>query len=744
MKYLRSGVVFFGALYCIHFSVGATQSQMLTGRHPEATTPGKLSAKYTVTFRNESDHIDAVLRRTAHNCMNEFGPGEIALQAMSSSAPYVLEDSNNLFHGCTDSAKTVTWQLIDETGVILDEITFNHYKVVAMPGAPWETEITTKYHNVKAWCDGGDICSDNGPHFHTASIVMEALYPDKFQLAPITILSPASNARFLDTAQIEIWGTGEPGQTIVSSRDGDVVKINDGGDWKNPRSFYALPGAYSVDAAYLINGRRIKAVSRSFSVEKSVVIDSPSGSGQTFSPENTIDISGRAAPHSMLNYTISDSHQFGIIPVKPDGTWSYKNTDGEFYENFPGKHTFTVTQSLSGYSDSRASIDFNTPIEQPIKIIEPMDMSIHDADYTFIPAGKGEPGAQVEYSVYTLLPASRGRSGTDVKYPVQRAPGSDCPEPVPVDSRGDWLGCSLTLSKPGQYFITATQSKKGIKLSEDTSRFIVDTEMKITEPANNAWLDDSDPVIIKGTGQPRKSIDCFLDDSRVTGTNVDGAGNWQCQITFDSGKHVVSAKNKEGNGSERTYFAARPLTVIPGADSWLSGPVTLKGTKDSRATVQYILNDNPPVEAAIAGGTDWQTAPLSLTPGRYTLSVYYLLENEKGPAIKRTFYVAHLPAITTPTNNQTILTHAFYAITGTGEPGATVDVSLMDGWYPIDSTTVTDDGQWSVQGPPSGTGTYQLTVSQHRSGFDIGHVAQVVTVLEQTATKSISQHTRVK
>lgn len=683
----------------------AAPEKTLPGASEEAPQPINRSADYNVTVVNKSDYITAVLRRTDYHCMTSHGMGPDQLTIPpGESRSFSLTDKDTLFSSCHNATKSVYWSLDYNGGNSIDNIEFNHYFITLHA---WRTEITTKNGTVKAWCDGRS-CSDNGGILQTgnSTIEMDALYSSAFQLSPITITSPANGAKLLDTSRVTIGGTAVAGQTVVSGinrADSGTVTVDPRGNWQNPNGFLQSPGTYSADAAYVVNGRKVRPASNTFYVDKAVVIDFPLGD-ETLAPGQMLGVEGRAAVAGTLTYTLSGTPLSGPIAVKPNGTWGYRNTDATLHQ-YAGTHTFTVTQTLPGYPTSSASVNITLPRIKPVKITNPVDQSVHDADYTFAPQGVGEPGAQVTYQV----PGISGGRGT-----------------APVGSDGRWQGSAITLSSPNSYTMTAVQDEDG---SQDTSRFSVDAAIKISAPDDNAWLSPG-ALALKGTGQPGESVNCYDGPMRVGGSSVGGDGRWQCNLSLGSGKHVLRASSSGGSNAYRTCFVASPLTLTrPRAGAWLTSPVTAEGTRDAQTPVSYVLNNQAPALAP-SSDTRWNTPPLSLSPGRYTLVVYPTLEGEKGPAITRTFYVAHAPAVTEPANHQSVLTQTRYAINGTGEPGATVDVSLLHGWYPIGTVQVGDDGTWSTRGPASGTGDYILTVAQHKNGFNLGTTDTTVTVVD--------------
>ncbi|AMZ77722.1 hypothetical protein A4308_12180 [Enterobacter sp. ODB01] len=228
---------------------------------------------------------------------------------------------------------------------------------------------------------------------------------------------------------------------------------------------------------------------------------------------------------------------------------------------------------------------------------------------------------------------------------------------------------------------------------------------------------------------------------RVT-ANVD-YGTWNCQYFMPAaGKHTFSTKfdppiNGDAN-PEYTYMIAAPLTITSPPDNALvNSPVTLSGQQQSGATVTY-TSDNCGSGTAGSNGSAWTTSPIT-GAGRCAFSFIQTWQGLSSPVVSRTLTLAAAPDVKVPAQNVPEGTR--YAISGTGEPGATIDISLDNGWYAIDSVTVRSDGQWQAvnPGPSSGSGEYRLTIRQKKNGVDLGMQEKIINV---TGTGTPSQASR--
>lgn len=262
----------------------------------------------------------------------------------------------------------------------------------------------------------------------------------------------------------------------------------------------------------------------------------------------------------------------------------------------------------------------------------------------------------------------------------------------------------------------------------------------ISLPTNNSWLTPGSTTL-SGTVTPVSipRVQCYVDNQPSGAVaNVSDNGTWSCNVAINTtGKHTVTAKSTQPlpleKDASRTYMVASPLTITAPDDNQLVlPPVTLEGKQQGGATVAY-ESDHCGSGTATSNGNTWTTPPLSAT-GLCTFSFNQTWQGMTSPPVTRTLTLAAVPHITDPA--ESVPEGTRYPISGTGEPGATVDISLDDGWYPIDSVAVDATGHWSVQnyGPSSGSGEYTLTVSQAKNDQILGSQEVTLTVTDEQTT----------
>ncbi|WP_439413049.1 hypothetical protein [Enterobacter ludwigii] len=350
---------------------------------------------------------------------------------------------------------------------------------------------------------------------------------------------------------------------------------------------------------------------------------------------------------------------------------------------------------------------------RPLTVTEPQANSRHEADYTLTPAGTATPGATVSFS---LAGCPAGRS-TDCTLPAVTA-GSD----------GNWRAASRTLTISSGYTLTVTQTIDGHPgpNNPQTRTFTVndaDVNSQISTPPSLSWVDAGLTVNVFGSVTPAADaakLRCYMDgsDTGVTPNIQGSAGSWGCRFPAPlAGKHTFSGRvepeHPADNDAVYTYMIAAPLTVTaPAAGAKLYPPVTLSGTQQAGSAVRW-TSDHCGSGTAVSTGGSWTTSPVS-GQDACTFSFTQTWQEMTSPPVTRALTLEPPPVLTSPAD---VAQDTRYPLAGKGEPGATIDVSLEDGWYPIDAVTVGPDGRWSSQdGPVSGSGEYTLTLKQTMAG----------------------------
>ena len=235
----------------------------------------------------------------------------------------------------------------------------------------------------------------------------------------------------------------------------------------------------------------------------------------------------------------------------------------------------------------------------------------------------------------------------------------------------------------------------------------------ITAPIDGSTIADNTPVIT-GTGEPGATVTVSLDGTELGDIVVGDDNTWQIPVTtpLDDGEHTATAVQTDEAGNESNAAASTftidatapvPPVVVQPANGSTTGPSpTVTGTAEDGADIEVFI-DGTSIGTAVANDQGaWQlpvTTPLA--GGSHTVYAIATDEagNESGQSNTNTFTVdataPAAPVIIAPANGATI-GDSTPLITGTGEPGATVTVSV-DGTEVADDVVVDENGDWSFQ-----------------------------------------------
>jgi hypothetical protein len=273
----------------------------------------------------------------------------------------------------------------------------------------------------------------------------------------------------------------------------------------------------------------------------------------------------------------------------------------------------------------------------------------------------------------------------------------------------------------------------------------------ITSPAvGGAETVDPTPVIA-GTGLPGYAINVLVDDQSVCSTTVDANGAWSClSAPIADGIHIVEATQTGPDGitSPRSEIVdllevtAQPTFRDPanGASIVASQLVfTGGGEPGGRA---FVTIDSTPVGSAVVNPDGYWTLTLTspLALGVHTMSAY------QTDSFGRTSYPSDNISFTTvadpppveaqvlaPAEN-TYLADPLVAISGTGQPKATITISDTDD-STVCVTTVNAAGSWACQPTaPLADGSHALTIVQTGTTADQTLAAHAWTLLIDTIT----------
>jgi len=334
-------------------------------------------------------------------------------------------------------------------------------------------------------------------------------------------------------------------------------------------------------------------------------------------------------------------------------------------------------------------------------------------------------------------------------------PATLCTATVAAD--GSW-SCTATLPQ-GEDTIQAWQTDPSGNQSPDSPAVHVSVDTVapaapvITAPKdgdtiNKADLNPDGTTTVTGTGEPGASADVTLNGKPLDGCQdltVTAAGTWTCTAVFPQGTDtlVASQTDPAGNASVPsapvtvnvdTVAPAAPVITEPldgdtinAGDVNPDGTSTITGTGEPDATVTVTDSTDPSNPVTLCTATVGQDGSWSCTAtlpqGNDTLTAQQKdpagNPSADSPAVHVTVdtVAPGAPVITAPKDGSTLNKAGVdpegkATITGTGEPGASVDVTLngtpLDGCQHV---SVAADGTWTCAATlPQGSDT--LVASQ--------------------------------
>lgn len=562
-----------------------------------------------------------------------------------------------------------------------------------------------------------------GPHTLTAEATDPAGNPSGAS-APVEITvdvtaperplieRPTENA-IVATNTPTIAGSAEPGARVEVRVDGTLVGTVPAdvvGDWSYTltpaQGLTAGPHSATAEAVDDAGNRSGPTEPRPFVVDVNApnapIITTPTDGQRTNA--TTPPIGGTAEPGTTISVFL-DGRPIGTATTNPDGTWSLTPTEPLAEGTYVARAVATDTAGNPSAASTPVSFTVDTQAPAAPIITQPTEGQVVGTSRpTF--RGTAEPNSTVQL---TLGGAPFGSALTDPS-------GAWSFTPAPAQALTD-----------GPYTVTATARDEAGNVSPASPprAFTVDTSLPdrptITAPVDGDALPTSTPTI-RGTAEPGSRVTVVVDGQTVGEVIASPAGEWTYPLTpgqaLADGPHVVSAtaRDEAGNLSGEsepvgfdvdTNAPAAPRITAPQDGSRTSNrtPV-IQGTAEPGSTVTVLIDGVPAGTAPVDPTGAWTFTPSTpLTDGPHAITARAADEagNQSGltppvnVVVDTTAPAA--PVITSPVDGA-ISNNPTPTITGTAEPGATVEV-IVDG-RPVGRATADNEGNWR----------YTLTQSQ--------------------------------
>ena len=479
--------------------------------------------------------------------------------------------------------------------------------------------------------------------------------------------------------------------------------------------------------------------------------------------QRAVPISGTGVPGTTVDIVITDRLDNSItrsVIVSPTGTWS---TTFDVTPLTPGTLVIVASSNIgSDVVSASAQVPF-VPFVGQVTVDRPI-------------AGDNVVNALEQSAVFLSgTSASTGNVLVSISDGTRTVSTS-----VPVKPDGTWTATLDASSlRDGPINVTASTTD-ATGLPQTTS---VPASLQTAVPAvalnrplfvdNILSKSEASAAVLGGTGTPGANITVTLSDgvkSVTTTVIVSANGTWTATLNSSSlqdGPVLVTARATDANGNSAAAIQSVTLdTSGPSAQvtSPISGDgtinaaeetsVTIRGQTEPGASVQITVTDSAgnAVRATATANPDgtFTAVGIDLSPlGDGPLVVTVVATDRAGNAgAPATASAQHVTAIgpvtiTSPITGDNIINgreEGAVPITGTGEPGTTMVVSVTDGTLTVSATVqVSPTGTWSASLDVSSLGEGTLTV--RATGTDrAGNVAvsNPQTVLHDTTGPAVS------
>ncbi|MEE6710720.1 Ig-like domain-containing protein [Pediococcus acidilactici] len=207
---------------------------------------------------------------------------------------------------------------------------------------------------------------------------------------------------------------------------------------------------------------------------------------------------------------------------------------------------------------------------------------------------------------------------------------------------------------------------------------------------------------ISGKGIPGATVNVsFADGTSIGSTIVDSNGNWTIStghVDLKGGEVISANQTVDGVTSPNTYqtVESKEDVTAPVINDITEGDKTITGKGIPGATVNVTFADGTFIgTATVDADGNWSvsTAHISLKAGDELTATQTIngITSKEGNTTVKAKVVVNAPDINKVTAGDR-------TISGTGKPGATVNVTLDDGTV-IGTATVDADGNWTVNVP---------------------------------------------
>ncbi|EPL05345.1 Ig-like domain-containing protein [Pseudomonas sp. CF161] len=395
-------------------------------------------------------------------------------------------------------------------------------------------------------------------------------------------------------------------------------------------------------------------------------------------PDGTLTVTGTAEPGSTVTVTYPDGSSSSVVA---DASGHYSTSSS----TVQGSGSVSVIATDAAGNASAPSTSSYTDTHAPQL---PSQTLTTNPDGTLTVAGTAEPGSTVTVT-YT-----DGSSST-----------------VVADATGHYSTGSSTVQTSGTVGVTATDA------AGNTSAAAVSTYTDTTAPQAPSEGVSSNPdgtLTVSGTAEPGSTLSITYPDGTSGTALVDATGHYSATSSTaqSSGTVSVSATDVAGNTSSATTRAytdttapqAPSQTVTPHPD----GTLTVAGSAEPGSTINVTFPDGTSGTALVDASGHYSTSSSTVqTSGTVSVTATDAAGNTS--AVDASSYV-DTTAPQAPVDSVSSNPDGTLTVSGTAEPGSTVNVTYPDG---TSGTALVDaTGHYSAtSGTPQTSGNVSVSAT---------------------------------
>jgi hypothetical protein len=533
-------------------------------------------------------------------------------------------------------------------------------------------------------------------------------------LAPQVRLNAPADGAALNVVQPVISGTSEAGAEIeVELLDGQgnvvetlVATADMLGAWSVTPTMPLVDGAYSVIATASDRaGNSATAGPNDFTIDTqapALSITAPADGSVSGVRDVVVRGVTEAGQEVVVELLDGMGNVLSTQTVTADGMGAYSAT---FQNLANGSYTATASASDAAGNSSDAMVSFAVDSAQPtLAVNTPADGMVSNTG-ALIVSGTSDANATVTVVVRD--------AGGNVVFSG----------PAMVNMDGTF---SLTIDPAlmdGAYTVTVTATGPNGLSTSEARDVVVDQTAPVTvisQPGVGAVVGSATPTI-RGTSEPNSKVTIAIDGQVVGTVTADANGMWSFTVTepLGEGAHSVSASSVDAAGNQGqpatvdfTIDLSAPMVTItsPMAGSQVGSPVVVTGTAEPGATVTILIDGVEAGKTTADASGAWSFEAGELPEGTHTVEARVTdAAGRVGTSGEVSFEVkTSAPVVILTPVNGGMVTGPSVTVTGTGEPGTTVTVTVGG---QSKTVVVGEDGRWSVtfDDVPAGATTIEAT-----------------------------------